>query len=115
MAIVNNHYEFCAKRAAPLPELAGEWVLNEILYAPVPGINEKVKFQTYLGTVNSVGINATNYPDYLRLYKSSGANTVYKFSTNEWIDKIKIWTFPEGATASDEFRAWLASNATKQS
>lgn len=111
----------CFREAQELPELAGTWVLNERLYAP------ESDFQVY--TSFTVGSSAdTQYAaSLIRTYTTSGLhrlsvqrttgaeNVLYNFGTNTWDYKYKYLVFPAGATASDEFRAWLASNATKQS
>ena len=115
MAIVNTHYGFCAKGGAA-PKLAGTWVLNERLYAPAQGISERVNFTAkgMSGTANSVSIDYGINRNLSYIYATSGSYQVYNFSTNVWNNKYKAWTFPTDATASDEFLAWLASNATKQ-
>ena len=122
MAIVNTHYGFCA--AQGLPELAGTWVLNKRLYPSQTGeaINENIKFTAVTPNGNFTGVKiAVGYTDtstagfYLN---QSTTFAVYQFSNNKWTDStraISQITFPAGATASDQFRAWLANNATKQS
>lgn len=100
-----------------LPELAGTWVLNERLYAPKNNVSAYTSFtgrkentQTQKSfTAMDVDVNGVTA-------KLAGSSTItlYTFSNNKWDQKYKIITFPAGATASDEFRAWLASNATKQ-
>lgn len=112
----------CFREAQELPELAGTWVLNERLYPSQTGetINENISFTAvisggkYTG-VNIVVGNATT--DKVKFYKTSGdVIAIYTYSTNGWTSDrvISQITFPAGATASNEFRAWLASNATKQ-
>lgn len=105
----------CFRDAAELPELAGTWVLNERLYAPESTLDVSVSFTAY---------NDINTPKmFARIFSSSNlefitanntVSTIYNYSANTWVTKYKYITFPTGATASDEFRAWLASNATKQ-
>lgn len=116
MAIVNTHYGFCAKGDEPLPELAGTWVLNERLYAPESDFDEITGYRFKVGTIECNRIRTANLT-YLSAYKvfSGGTVDIYIFSTNTWKTTARTLTFPAGATASDEFRAWLASNATKQS
>lgn len=106
----------CFREAQELPELAGTWVLNERLYAPESNIP---KFQ--LNYQAGDGTKYYNYKDIAvttaQFYGTRGNgdyNQFYQFSGNVWSYKYKYFTFPAGATASDEFRAWLASNATKQ-
>lgn len=107
----------CFRDALELPELAGTWVLNERLYAPV---NSIPKFQ--LNYQAGDGAKYYNFKDIAvttaQFYGTRGNgdyNQFYQFSSNVWSYKYKYFTFPEGATAPDEFRTWLASNAIKQS
>lgn len=53
---------------------------------------------------------------HLSAYKviSGDGIDIYQFNSNTWKSTNRNLTFETGATASDEFRAWLASNATKQ-
>lgn len=106
-----------------LPELAGTWVLNERLYPSQTGaaINESINFTAvtpngnFTGAKIGVGYTATSTVGFY--LNQSTTFAVYQFSKNQWTDStraISQITFPAGATASDEFRAWLASNATKQ-
>ena len=124
MAIVNTHYGFCVKGAAPLPELAGTWVLNEQLYKPDRYYTEDVQFTgVRTGTQGSVTFVGVEFyyakgtkKSLLRFIGSSGnKREIYDFTANKWTDRFQTITFTASATASDEFRAWLASNATKQS
>lgn len=101
----------------PTPTLEGTWVLNERLYAPESTINEYVNFTGKTSTTDTAknfkGVQiSTNQFD----VTPSGALpiVIYKFTDMTWVNKYKILTFTAGATASDEFRAWLASNASKQ-
>ena len=106
----------CFREAVELPVLAGTWVLNERLYAPENSFNENVNFTA----INTDGKTIM----YKRIYISSGilycqrttgsADKWYTFSNNTWALTFKTIKFDEGATASDIFRAWLASNSTKQ-
>lgn len=106
----------CFRESVELPELAGTWVLNERIYAPENAFNE---------TVNFTGISLNGVTrSYKRVYIESGAlycqqtsgsiDGRYTFSTNQWGITFRTMRFEAGATASDIFRAWLASNATKQ-
>lgn len=106
----------CFREALELPELAGTWVLNERLYAPTESVKTDTNFSgtTKTGKVEQF-ISVTNGPNAVTAKPASGLSlTIYSYSTNQWNEKYNTWTFPAGATASDEFRAWLASNATKQ-
>lgn len=101
----------------PTPTLEGTWVLNERLYAPESAFTETVSFQAAApdgGLTNVSKIFTENAKLKYNIQTSISIYTMYDFSTNTWDNKYPKWTFPSGATASDEFRAWLASNATKQ-
>lgn len=113
----------CFREATPLPELAGTWVLHEKLYAPeTMPLTENVNFSStnYAGgaaSENNQCIFRTQYGvSYFEIHSTSLAKTVtvYTFNTDSWTNKWTHLTFPAGATVSDEFRAWLANNATKQ-
>lgn len=108
----------CFRDAQELPELAGTWVLNERLYAPENDFVENISFDMFplTGTYKqSVRIILTNDAA-LKYVAASGVEsiTIYNFSTHSWVGSYRKFVFPAGATASDEFRAWLASNASKQ-
>lgn len=110
----------CFRDAQELPELAGTWVLNERLYAPESDVyfnNQEFEIGDASNPNRGTGINlsCTTSKIWYTSYPSGYDVTVYTFSTNSWgSDKLNYITFSAGATASDEFRAWLASNATKQ-
>lgn len=111
----------CFRESVELPELAGTWVLNERLYATENTLNEIVSFTAGNSITNiktsyvGMNINPSGMLTYLESKSSVYGDAIYKFPTNNWQSlKYKYVTFPAGATASDEFRAWLASNATKQ-
>lgn len=99
----------------PTPALEGTWVLNERLYAPENTLDVNVSFTAY-NDINSQKMFARIYnSSFLEFITANNTvSTIYNYSTNAWVTKYKYITFPAGATASDEFRAWLASNATKQ-
>ena len=110
----------CFREAVELPELAGTWVLNNRLYAPENDVyftNQNFKIGDASTPNRGTGRNlsCTTSKIWYTSYPSGYDVTVYTFSSNSWgSDKLNYMTFPAGATASDEFRAWLASNATKQ-
>lgn len=109
----------CFREAVELPELAGTWVLNERLYAPENSVNftgQNFKIGTASDPNAVTARNITCSPTTIQYTTSAGfTSTLYTFSRHNWgSDKYKYLTFPAGATASDEFRAWLASNATKK-
>lgn len=113
----------CFRESVELPELAGTWVLHEKLYAPeTMPLTENVNFSSTneaggAASENNQCIFRTQYGvSYFEIHSTSLAKTVtvYTFNTDSWTNKWTRLTFPASATASDEFRAWLASNATKQ-
>lgn len=114
----------CFREAQELPELAGTWVLNARLYPSQTGasINEVISYQGVTPQGNftgySIGIGATANATVAFYLNASTIYAQYQFSNNTWVvskpSPVQTITFPAGATASDEFRAWLASNATKQ-
>ena len=111
----------CFRDAQVLPELAGTWVLNERLYAPESDFDATVNFTaTESGAVAYYGVltkyAGTNHGLFYKYLDGGFAaeKFIYSFTSNSWQNKYKTITFPAGATASDEFRAWLASNAAKQ-
>ena len=110
----------CFRDAQELPELAGTWVLNNRMYAPENDVyftNQNFKIGDASNPNRGTGRNlsCTTSKIWYTSYPSGYDVTVYTFSSNSWgSDKLNYITFPAGATASDEFRAWLASNAAKQ-
>lgn len=119
----------CFRDAVELPELAGTWVMNNRIYQPTTTIKELVNFTMPGYTVasyNAKGLRITGAPtttaSFFGIWRSTDATeqylAVYDFYTNKWSNTKDqapaVLTFPVGATASNEFRAWLASNATKQ-
>lgn len=107
----------CFRDAAELPELAGTWVLNERMYTPVSNFTENLSFTFYAEAGSPVSgrqIRVVDNQLYIKQSTSGGDFQIYNFISNTWQQKYKTWKFEVGTTASDEFRAWLASNATKQ-
>lgn len=109
----------CFRDAQELPELAGTWVLNERLYAPESDVYFTNQDFTIGNTSNPNSVTVRNLictTAKIEYTTTMGYTyTLYTFSSNTWgTNKYTYLTFPAGATASDEFRAWLASNATKQ-
>ena len=98
----------------PTPTLEGTWVLNEELSAPEKDFDEINLYFTF-GTTRCSRIRTSNRT-HLSAYKviSGDGIDIYQFNINTWKSASRNLTFETGATASDEFRAWLASNATKQ-
>lgn len=106
----------CFRDAQELPELAGTWVLNERLYAPERAFDEQFTF-----TMTSTSELPKDFTRIRTLYGKLQAITtegsiydLYNFTANAWGMSYKTMQISVGATTSDEFRAWLASNATKQ-
>lgn len=111
----------CFRDAAELPELAGTWVLNERLYAPENDFAENINFKMTSIKGDVVGdrskiFTENNKIKFMIPISATSVYEMYDFTTNTWYHSqyLPKWIFPAGATASDEFRAWLASNATKQ-
>lgn len=108
----------CFRESVELPELAGTWVLHERLYAPTNALNETVNFMATDGTTTRACVSMTTANNHLYYGYSVAGGTrlldIYNFTNNTWGAKLKTLTFTSGEVASDEFRAWLASNATKQ-
>lgn len=119
----------CFRETVELPELAGTWVMNNRIYQPETSIKELVNFTMPGYTVasyNAKGVRIAGAPatpaSIFGIWKSTEATeqylAVYDFYTNKWANtkdlSPAVLTFPVGAIASNEFRAWLASNATKQ-
>lgn len=109
----------CFRDAQELPELAGTWVLNERLYAPESDVyftNQDFTIGDASNPNSATVRNLICTKAKIEYTTTRGYTyTLYTFSNNTWgTNKYTYLTFPAGATASDEFRAWLASNATKQ-
>lgn len=107
----------CFRDAQELPVLTGAWVLNERLYAPESALGSFNISGYFLSTTGQQATFQTFGVDKLSVYFTRAGNTYnyYTFSTNQRADGYSTMVhFNDGATSSDEFRAWLASNATKQ-
>lgn len=108
----------CFRNAQELPVLAGTWVLNERLYNPETNIKESFNFTTGPNTGTEYPYEGIEVPasttGTMAYTRYNTAQNIYNFSNNSWYSRWKTIIIPAGATASDEFRAWLASNATKQ-
>lgn len=108
----------CFRESVELPGLAGTWVLNERLYAPNNNLTEQVNFMATDGTTTRacVGMSTANNHLYYSYAVAGGSRLldIYNFTNNSWGAKLKTLTFAADATASNDFIAWLASNATKQ-
>lgn len=103
----------CFRKAQELPELAGTWVLNKRLYPAENTITQSLNFT--LGSSSTIYNSILIDKEYVRVRADgqSGYSALYDFSKNSWGGNSTINI--TSTTASDEFRAWLASNATKQS
>lgn len=107
----------CFREAQELPELAGTWVLNNRVY-PVNNFNQSIGCTVFINnTVTEHSITTiTDDGTTLRFFKGGAIEYSCTYSSQIWNVNAQVTSirFPAGATASDEFRAWLASNATKQ-
>ena len=108
----------CFRDAQELPELAGTWVLNNRVY-PVNNFNQSIGCTVFINnTVTQHDITKiTDDGTTLRFFKGGSIEYSCTYSSQIWNVNAQVTSirFPAGATASDEFRTWLASNATKQS
>ena len=105
----------CFREARGLPELAGTWVLNKRVYYTETfeeNLNNASVIDTS-GTERNVSIFSIGTAQ-IRFIDGNNAYLYYNNSTNTWNSTYPTVIFKDGATASDKFRAWLASNATKQ-
>ena len=109
----------CFREAQELPELAGTWVLNERLYNPQSDLSLPLIFTA--GPVTGTGTEATYNGIVVPAsnkgtmqYLTATYNNIYQFTNNVWSMQRQKIIIKADATASDEFRAWLSSNATKQ-
>lgn len=106
----------CFREAQELPELAGTWVLNARLYKADNTITQSLNFRlSNTGSADFNSIIIDNDAVRTRVVGQSSYSVLYTFSTNSWggsVPPISMTITSE--TASDEFRAWLANNATKQ-
>lgn len=103
----------------PTPTLEGTWVLNERLYAPESAFSENVNFkasETATGTQRGfTGVKNNTINGQLIFFNAFTDDIIYYYSSNTWgTNNLKYLTFTADATASDEFRTWLVSNASKQ-
>lgn len=110
----------CFRESAELPELAGTWKLHEVLFPTTNDLFEGVNFTagksitTITENFGEIVIIPTGNLIF-RFSVGGGGYPVYDFATNRWSSNKYVYIkFDDDATASEEFRAWLASNATKQ-
>lgn len=107
----------CFREAAPLPELAGTWRMHDRLYRPFENFTETQNFSVSTDNTTFVGCTQASFETRgLFLRTAAGNLNTYDFNANTWTRNYKYWSFTvEQATAfTEQFRAWLASNATKQ-
>lgn len=106
----------CFREAQELPELAGTWVLHDRMYAPVNNFTEDINFTFYTETGSAVAGNRIRVSGNQLYVRQTTGNEyqVYNFQYMSWQQKYKTWKFETNTTSSEEFRAWLASNVTKQ-
>lgn len=106
----------CFRNAQELPELAGTWVLNKRLYKAEATITQSLNYKLSISsTADWDSIVVNNDGVLTRVAGQSGYSRLYTFSTNSWGGaSLPVSMTITSTTASDEFRAWLASNATKQ-
>lgn len=92
-------------------------MLNEQLY-PVNNFNEKIGCDVFINnTATKHGITTiVSTETDLKFYKGGGIEYSLIYASQTWNLNAKVTSiqFYEGATASNEFMAWLTANATKQ-
>lgn len=109
----------CFRDAAELPELAGTWKFNERIYPPETPFDITANY-AIASTPPSTG------ETYKRIYIFNdtlfgeavigATNSFYNFATNTPVaSRFGYFRTDSVQGFTDEFRAWLASNATKQS
>lgn len=108
----------CFRESVELPELAGTWVLNERLYRPDETFVETNNFEVSLNGISFSPCTKVTFESralFLNITNAGNLN-VYSFNDNKWTRNYKYWKFTaaQASSFSDKFRAWLASNATKQ-
>lgn len=107
----------CFREAAPLPELAGTWRMHDRLYRPFENFTETQNFSVSTDNTTFVGCTQASFETRALFLRTAAGNLdTYDFNANTWTRNYKYWSFTvEQATAfTEQFRAWLASNATKQ-
>ena len=106
----------CFRDAAPLPELAGTWLLNDVLTMPESTFGETINATLIPVTGNSRSVTVFRLYTYKIEATDTLATNVDIYEYGAWkTPKYNKWRFAEGTTASDKFREWLTNNATKQS
>lgn len=105
----------CFRESVELPELAGTWKMNEIMYAPESEITDTVNINyNYNGTLyHGTGVKLTNLA--FQLTGAFGFINIYRFDNKVFSDATNRILLDVSGTPSEAFHAWLASNATKQS
>lgn len=109
----------CFREALKLPELAGTWKFNERIYPPETPFDITANY-TIANTPPSSG------SAYKRIYISNNqlmgeavigqTNSFYNFATNTPVaSRFGYFRTDNAQGFTDEFRAWLESNATKLS
>lgn len=108
----------CLRDAQELPELAGTWKFNKRIYPPEIPFNITANY-TIANTPPSSGST------YKTIYISNNqligeavigqTNSFYNFATNTPVaSRFGYFRTDSAQGFTEEFRAWLASNATKQ-
>lgn len=106
----------CFREAQELPELAGTWVLNKRLYQAENRIEQSLNFELSITSSTDFTSIIINDSQVLVRARNQAYSALYTFSSNSWGGaNTPVSMTITSTTASDEFRAWLASNATKQS
>ena len=107
----------CFREAQELPELAGTWKFNARIYPPEKSFDITANY-TIASTPPNYGSSFTRI--YIANNKLMGtavigaATEFYNFATNTPSAQFGYFRTDTVQNFTDEFRAWLASNATKQ-
>lgn len=107
----------CFRESVELPELAGTWRMHDRLYRPFENFTETQNFSVSTDNTTFVGCTQASFETRALFLRTAAGNlNTYDFNANTWTRNYKYWSFTvEQATAfTEQFRAWLASNATKQ-
>lgn len=105
----------CFREAQELPELAGTWVFNKRLYQAENRIEQSLNFELSITSSTDFTSIIINDSQVLVRARNQAYSALYTFSSNSWGGAATPVSITLTSTsASDEFRAWLASNATKQ-
>ena len=102
----------CFRESVELPELAGSWKMNEIMYAPETEIVDTVRIDYYYDGSYYHGTGVRITANAFQITGQFGSLTVYRFDRNTFTGAKNLTNV--SGSPGEAFRAWLASNATNQ-